>query len=971
MRVGLLVVLLGVGGCAAADLPPAVRAELPAAATVVAGSYRQVRQWEAELPQNHLTGRRVDDATASGGAAWEALVGRDASDKALLYGPYVELPAGRYLALFRAKATEAAEDDEVARLDAVVQFGSRPLARRGLLSGDLRTDGWVQVPLLFDYPGGKLECRLFWNGYAGLRLDCVTLYAVEAPLTGVATPRAPHPAPSGRPSGLTAPDELRPYPDIFPRSSAPARRLVVADLRQAAPDERLLLLSLQGLVNRERPRLYLVFGDAEARWLDWLQTLGWADAPERVAEPWTLVKRFADRYRGLVVVDPRLPATRNVATMVAGVRDLLIASPRLAKRLGLPVVEDLRGRFRTNVAAYRWSFEQLWPQLDHHVVAVLWPDEASGLRDYLVQHRVFTFWVSGPLDGVAPGGDPTAELHLMEELLAKMPPNTPAMGFPWAGEDVGIGEGGGVSLLAWYGKFLVGSVGCSNLTVHSGYPVPEVQQRRQPAPPLDARKVYVTWLMSDGDNLPVLSHGNFPQLWASPQRGQVPIAWTMSPCAPVLMPAVVNWYLQHATPNDVFVSAVSGIGYTYPDQYAERYEPVTRQRLFDGFLDLTAAHAPRADLRSAWVMGVQQPELIRRYAERLPYLEALFPDYGQTVRSYDAAFYGSARGVPVFHAATGWDEQATREQRIQRFVTDIRRLTPTERPAFLHVFIWNWGADLSILAEVHQRLGADYQAVLPEQLAGLARQHLASSQVLLRSPRSAVALAGRRLQFEAEARNSTAQALSAKATVEGLKGGTVSPAEGVVPAYGALSLAVTGEPTGRVCRVTVSGPYGQRTADVSLQLLPVAEVGGQLPDRPLSFVERFAASGLAHRAGQAAPDQGALAGDTWTATAGQTATGHIVFGPYRPTPAGRYLVIFRLKRTGPGDGLLLKLDTAVGGGGVPSSSQRDVRAGELPPGEWRCLPLLCEHPGGALETRVFWTGAASVAIDSVVLWRVR
>ena len=131
--------------------------------------------------------------------------------------------------------------------------------------------------------------------------------------------------------------------------------------------------------------------------------------------------------------------------------------------------------------------------------------------------------------------------------------------------------------------------------------------------------------MSDGDNLPVLQRGNFPQLWAQKKRGQVPVAWSISPSAAVLMPAVVDSYFRTATPNDTFVGAVSGIGYTYPDDYAVRFEPAARVRLFDDFLHLTADGMTASDLDSIWIMGIRDPALIRRYVEQIPSLQIGLP----------------------------------------------------------------------------------------------------------------------------------------------------------------------------------------------------------------------------------------------------------------------------------------------------------------------------------------------------------
>ena len=104
--------------------------------------------------------------------------------------------------------------------------------------------------------------------------------------------------------------------------------------------------------------------------------------------------------------------------MIAAVRDGLAVSPRLAKQWSLPVLDDLRGRWTTSAAAYRWAFDNLWDRLNHHVIACSWPD-ALALRDYLVENKVFIFWLSGSLDGARAYSDANGELHMMEELFAR------------------------------------------------------------------------------------------------------------------------------------------------------------------------------------------------------------------------------------------------------------------------------------------------------------------------------------------------------------------------------------------------------------------------------------------------------------------------------------------------------------------------------------------------------------------------
>ncbi len=115
-----------------------------------------------------------------------------------------------------------------------------------------------------------------------------------------------------------------------------ARPLNRVDLGKPAEVARLwdtmhALCALQGLANREAPRLYLFycgeFGvDTDQFWFDWFRGEdGWLkDSTIRPAG--TLeeaVGIFRDVFRGLVVYDPAVPATSNLASTAAGCDDLL------------------------------------------------------------------------------------------------------------------------------------------------------------------------------------------------------------------------------------------------------------------------------------------------------------------------------------------------------------------------------------------------------------------------------------------------------------------------------------------------------------------------------------------------------------------------------------------------------------------------------------------------------------------------
>lgn len=113
----------------------------------------------------------------------------------------------------------------------------------------------------------------------------------------------------------------------------PLRRLDLQDPSNArrAWDTLHLLAALQGLANRSSPRLYLLycseFGvETDQFWLDWLRGKdGWLKSTRVQALPDVdaALRLFRRDFRGLVVYDPRVPATSAAASTASGVESLL------------------------------------------------------------------------------------------------------------------------------------------------------------------------------------------------------------------------------------------------------------------------------------------------------------------------------------------------------------------------------------------------------------------------------------------------------------------------------------------------------------------------------------------------------------------------------------------------------------------------------------------------------------------------
>ncbi|HTS68102.1 MAG TPA: GxGYxYP domain-containing protein, partial [Terriglobia bacterium] len=98
------------------------------------------------------------------------------------------------------------------------------------------------------------------------------------------------------------------------------------ELTSFAWDMRLTLSCLQGITNRAQPRLYLIHDHYDELWLDWLRERGDVDTVEWL-EVGQVFERFLPSGAPLYVTDPDVPASVNVATMLASVYGGIVATP--------------------------------------------------------------------------------------------------------------------------------------------------------------------------------------------------------------------------------------------------------------------------------------------------------------------------------------------------------------------------------------------------------------------------------------------------------------------------------------------------------------------------------------------------------------------------------------------------------------------------------------------------------------------
>ncbi len=516
---------------------------------------------------------------------------------------------------------------------------------------------------------------------------------------------------------------------VCPKSAPPAKTLWVLRFegqKPETPEERLPLACLQGLVNRQEPRIYHVYDRFDELWLDWLRERGDVNEVRWVA-PKEIYERFLPMVKGLVVIDPALPGSVNVATMLASLKDWLPVTPDSVKHFGgLRVAMDLRGKWKKNVDAYRWFYATHGSQMSRRLCASYDPAQFD-LRDYFVEFRVPLVWVSHPNDVErSRTASPAEEAQLARDVFQKLPPNIPCMGW-WAegqGDEGGCGENGpysGNNLASQYGKFQVcsaydaGARGVGNLSVHSGTSA-TFRQKTVAPPPLE-NKIYYAFTRTDGDGLNFLRQ-IYRNLWGQPDHGKVPVGWQLGPTSYDTMPDIIDYYYRHATPNDLFVNALTGIGYIREAKYLEKLPEAEREAAWNQYMDLSARYFKLLDLSALTtfeVVGQQlSPDALARFT-RLPGIKGIFRGYASYMEGTTAENAATEiNGVPLFRGipvdfSGGATEEAKR---------GLRELAP-KRPAFVHISLSNWLVNMRATVEIEKSLGPDCVAVRPDQLAAL------------------------------------------------------------------------------------------------------------------------------------------------------------------------------------------------------------------------------------------------------------
>lgn len=383
----------------------------------------------------------------------------------------------------------------------------------------------------------------------------------------------------------------------FATPTLPLDTILVQDL---SPDEEITFSALQGLINKSKPRVYLLDSGADEGTYTWANTslVGFGSRTlYSNANRYNLIAKYASQLAGVVLYDPT-PSVhyRNLASTVAGLSNAIPVTPTVRSNLtalgiNLPIVVNMTNLpYTAAVDIYNYLYATYWPACNKRVIVSANPADNGDLhhtRDMAIATGGAVVWLSTTT---------TSERNVLRKFLADMTP----------GQGIVLGwyttERSGIVNATTYGIGTIPADFYISSTVYGGNDhrirIPAVPTR-----PALQNKIYICLFISDGDNAQYVQRA-MRKIWDqnAASRGVFPLNWTIAPGMVDLGPALLNYYYTSATTKDCFVSGPSGMGYIMPvntlsETGAGVGNYLTNFVAAEGYTRLTETYMQRAGLR--------------------------------------------------------------------------------------------------------------------------------------------------------------------------------------------------------------------------------------------------------------------------------------------------------------------------------------------------------------------------------------
>jgi hypothetical protein len=481
-------------------------------------------------------------------------------------------------------------------------------------------------------------------------------------------------------------------------------------------DQNAFLISLQGLANTDAPRLYFIYPEDWAfRFTPDLYQFYQKDLDYTFTElktPEAALDSLKAYVKGYIVWDRSVRSSLDVAFTLAGLKRGVVVSADqipMVQKAGLKELADLRGMFTgmNDAEIFRKAYDSWGAQTSRETLVWMGGESGRimkpGIADYAIAKHAFVADLSTRTTD-------TAEYALAREIMSKQKPLSMVLGWHSYAKDL---EREFVSMTSSYALRVEGLNTYPDLSFTSMTP-PEpgfVFRNHHNVVPgktyKPENKVYITCLQTDGLGLGA---------WNKPGRGSMPYAWETTINWSWMAPAMLEYYYSTATPNDLFIGALTGPGYMYPKAIPRKMLPRVIS-LADSLMD-------KLDINIFETMDYSRGATITGNTE-LPkyivdaYYEAM-PDAIGFANGYAPAYTFTSRNGRPFVSFDYYLSPDRPEAAAAADIQELARLNP-KRPYFLLIHVREWSS-IERVKSILDRLGPEFQVVPMDVFMKLAGQ---------------------------------------------------------------------------------------------------------------------------------------------------------------------------------------------------------------------------------------------------------
>ncbi len=365
---------------------------------------------------------------------------------------------------------------------------------------------------------------------------------------------------------------------IFKAVAINPQKMHVVDCQKFSLEEKILAYSIQGILNRSEPAVFLLCNDswqsktADNEWLSYLHQVKCMefDTIPNLKElvDFALIR---SEVKGFTLYNPLNINGQEaiVALNKASVSDYLPVTENLFKSISKPnnqyVIEDIRGKWKTGSEAINYYVTEMLPFASRKSAFSYGYGQKSrgqGGLDYAIAKKLFIYKIDIR--------DQMEHPYFVKVMSFVDAPAAILGGWYSEGQDVNFGysSGGNYALLS--------DAACANLSLLAAIPVKKKISFKQPKHDLilDTTKYYVLLQVNEGDTYKWVSTF-MNSLWENQKRGSFPIAWGIPPEIIDDIPVMLEYYQETATNNDSFFAGPSGAGYIWPN-----HTPVDKYKAF-------------------------------------------------------------------------------------------------------------------------------------------------------------------------------------------------------------------------------------------------------------------------------------------------------------------------------------------------------------------------------------------------------